>query len=328
MNAKTMSRLTIVMYHYVRELKNSRFPDIKGLELSLFIEQIEYLRKNYQIVTAEEVINSIDNGDVLPPKAALLTFDDAYIDHYLYVFPILDKYKLQGSFYTPVMTVTENKVLDVNKIHYILASTDEKNEIIKDIQTLLSQYQSEYGLKSFDFYFKKLARNGRFDSKEIIFIKRLLQSELDEELRGRIADELFVKYVGINESTLSQELYMNREQIITMRKHGMHIGCHGSNHYWWTRLSAQELEREVDLSLKFLADIGVDMNNWTACYPNGLYDSQSARILSEKGCKFAMTIEADIANTNKDSRFIMPRLDTNYIPKERFANVNDWYLKH
>ena len=44
-----VNNLTIVMYHYVRDLKNSRFPGIKGLELDLFKEQIEYLHKHYNI---------------------------------------------------------------------------------------------------------------------------------------------------------------------------------------------------------------------------------------------------------------------------------------
>ena len=31
-----MSNLTIVMYHYVRDLKNTRYPGIKGLDIDLF----------------------------------------------------------------------------------------------------------------------------------------------------------------------------------------------------------------------------------------------------------------------------------------------------
>ena len=39
-----MDNLTIVMYHYVRDLNNSRYPDIKGLDINLFKEQINYMR--------------------------------------------------------------------------------------------------------------------------------------------------------------------------------------------------------------------------------------------------------------------------------------------
>jgi hypothetical protein len=48
--------LTIVMYHYVRDLAHSRYPAIKGLDLELFKGQISYLQKHYNFVTVEQVI--------------------------------------------------------------------------------------------------------------------------------------------------------------------------------------------------------------------------------------------------------------------------------
>ena len=62
------------MFHYVRDLKNSRYPDIKGLDINLFKEQIDYMRKHYHIITMEEVIYSIDNQVKIPDKSVLLTF--------------------------------------------------------------------------------------------------------------------------------------------------------------------------------------------------------------------------------------------------------------
>ena len=173
-----MNNLTIVMYHYVRDLKNSRFPGIKGLDLDLFREQIQYLRKHYHIITMEEVIHSIDNQAKIPRKSVLLTFDDAYSDHYMNVFPVLDKYQLQGSFYTPSKAVSEHTVLDVNKIHFILASVQNKSDIVSDLKNLLKVYKKEYHLQDFDYYYEKLARADNYDTEEVIFIKRLLQVEL------------------------------------------------------------------------------------------------------------------------------------------------------
>jgi hypothetical protein len=34
--------LYIVMYHYVRDLKNSRYPQIKGLDINCFEEQLDF----------------------------------------------------------------------------------------------------------------------------------------------------------------------------------------------------------------------------------------------------------------------------------------------
>ena len=201
------------MYHYVRDLKNSRYPDIKGLDINLFKEQINYMRKHYHIITMEEVTYSIDNQVKIPDKSALLTFDDAYSDHYNNVFPILDKYKLQGSFYAPSKAITEHTVLDVNKIHFILASVEDKLDLVNDLKELVRVYQKEYQLEDFDYYYKKLAQASRLDTKDVIFIKRLLQVELVEELRIIIVDTLFEKYIGVSENAFSRELYMNEEFI-------------------------------------------------------------------------------------------------------------------
>jgi len=322
-----MNNLTIVMYHYVRDLKNSRFPGIKGLDLDLFREQIQYLRKHYHIITMEEVIHSIDNQAKIPRKSVLLTFDDAYSDHYMNVFPILDKYQLQGSFYTPAKAVLEHTVLDVNKIHFILASVQNKSDIVSDLKNLLKVYKKEYQLQDFDYYYKKLACVDNYDTQEVVFIKRLLQVELIEELRMRITDTLFEKYVGMSEPSFSRELYMNEEQLKHMLRSGQHIGNHGYNHYWWNSLTKEEMREELDLSIAFLNKIGVDMDNWTACYPYGSYDDQSIEMLQERGCKLAVTTEVDIATTNKSTRFVMPRLDTNDIPKGRYEETNEWHSK-
>ena len=322
-----MNNLTIVMYHYVRDLKNSRYPDIKGLDINLFKEQINYMRKHYHIISIEEVIYSIDNQLKIPNKSVLLTFDDAYSDHYNNVFPILDKYKLQGSFYVPSKVIIENTILDVNKIHFILESVEDKLKIVKDLKGLLKVYQKEYQLEDFDYYYNKLAYADRFDTKEVIFIKRLLQVELVDAVRIKIVDILFLKYVGISENTFSRELYMNEDQLKHMLSSGQHIGNHGYNHYWWNSLNKEEMSKELDLSINFLEKLGVDMNNWTACYPYGSYDSQSIDMLNKRGCKLAMTSEVDIAKTDKNTRFIMPRLDTNDLPKNHSAQPNHWYYK-
>jgi peptidoglycan/xylan/chitin deacetylase (PgdA/CDA1 family) len=301
------------MYHYVRDLKNSRYPEIKGLDVSSFKEQIHYMRKYYNFVTMEEVIYSIDNEKTIPDKSILLTFDDAYMDHYSTVFPILDKYDIQGSFYVPSKAITEHTVLDVNKIHFILAAVKDKSKLVNELKKLIKVYQKVYSLQNFDYYYKKLARASVLDTKDVIFIKRLLQVELVENLRIKIINILFEQYVGVSENAFSRELYMNEEQLEHMLRSGQHIGNHGYNHYWWNSLSKEEMSQELDLSINFLKNLGVDMDNWTACYPYGSYDDQSIRMLKERGCKLAVTTERNIATTNKKTRFVMPRIDTNEI---------------
>lgn len=320
------------MYHYVRDLKHSRYPRIKGLDLDLFREQIQFLKKNYNFVTIEEVIDAYAGGASLPSHPVLLTFDDAYQDHYQHVFPILNREHIQGCFYAPVKAVTEFTVLDVNKIHFILASTPDEQmpKLLDELRHQLNKYRSDYELKDFDYYFDKLAVANRFDPKEVIFVKRLLQIELDEQLRRNITDDVFQKVVGMDESMFSRELYMSMDQIKCMVNNGMHFGSHGYDHYWLNSLSREKQEYEIKKSIEFIKEIGGDAENWTICYPYGAHDDKTIQILKENGCKLGMTTivdTADITNRESDILYKLPRLDTNDLPKDANAPVNEWYNK-
>ena len=127
----TPQTLTVVMYHYVRPLARTRYPAIKGLDLQCFRGQLAYIRRHYHPITAADLVAAVRQRDgtgvwELPPSSILLTFDDGYADHFDHVFPLLDDAGVQGSFFAPGRAVGEGLVLDVNKIHFVLASVDDK----------------------------------------------------------------------------------------------------------------------------------------------------------------------------------------------------------
>lgn len=57
-----MGNLHIIMYHYTRDLKNSRYPNIKGLDYAMFHEQIMFLKRKFNIVTMEQVLEAVWSG--------------------------------------------------------------------------------------------------------------------------------------------------------------------------------------------------------------------------------------------------------------------------
>lgn len=318
------------MYHYVRDLKNSRFPEIKGCDVRLFKEQVGYIKKHYTPVTVEEVIDAYHNGKQLPDHAILLTFDDAYADHFTYAFPVLEHEHIQGVFFPPVKAVTEHTVLDVNKIHFLLASTpsDKMPALLNELRGMVEKNRKEYGLDSFDNYFEKLAVANRFDPKEVIFVKRLLQVALPEDLRKKLTTELFEKSVGMDESMFSRELYMSIDQIKCMVDCGMHIGSHGYDHYWLGSLSKEKQEFEIAKSIEFIGMVGGDVNNWTIGYPYGNYNDDTIALLKQYGCKIGFTTRlaiADLDADGPDALYKIPRLDVNDLPKDSNASTNEWW---
>ena len=315
------------MYHYVRHFKHGRYPDIKGMDYAHFKEQISYLNKHYQFITMEMLIDAIDHNTALPEKAVLLTFDDGYMEHFNVVFPLLNELKIQGSFFPPVKAITHHIVLDTNKIHFILAAEKDKLKIIKEIKIELDKYRKDYNLESDSYYYDKLAHPSRYDPADIVFIKRLLQVELDETVRSKITNDLFEKIVDKNEESFSRELYMDMEQIKCMHRNGMHIGSHGYNHYWLGTQTQETQKMEIEKSLVFLNQIGCDTNNWTMSYPYGNYNSSTIELLKANNCKLAFTTEVNIANLEQYDKYTLPRLDANDIPANSQAIKNEWYFK-
>ena len=77
-------KLHIVMYHYVRNLAASRYPRIKGLDLDLFRRQVMFLKENFNIISCEQLLEAAAGGACFPDNSVLLTFDDGYIDFYVF----------------------------------------------------------------------------------------------------------------------------------------------------------------------------------------------------------------------------------------------------
>ena len=308
-----MNKLYISMYHYVRDLKHSRYPEIKGLDVSLFRKQMDFFKENFNVVRMEQVIDAANDGGELPENALLLTFDDGYIDNYTYVLPILEEFGFQGSFFIPGKTFTTHQLLDVNKIHYILASADIE-KLVVDVKEKMDYYRgSEYDYPTTEELWNEYAVENRFDRKETIFVKRILQTVLPEKLRNRISSDLFEKYVGVTEEQLAYELYMTPEQIRTMKNHGMFFGIHGYDHYWLANLPEEQMKKDVDMALNALGDF-IDPVCWVMNYPYGNHNSGVIDYISSKGACLGLTTEVRVVDLSKDNRFTLPRLDCNDFP--------------
>lgn len=317
-----MSNVYIVMYHYVREIQRSRYNGIKGLEVSLFREQVKFLKQHFHIVTMEEVVAACKGEEELPERAAVLTFDDGYIDHYKYVFPILKNEKVQGSFFVPGKTFTEHKLLDVNKVHFILAAAQIET-LIEELNRQLDYYRgSEWRIPSNEELFEKYAVANRWDTKETIYVKRCLQTALPEKLRNIISSNLFKEFVSDSEENFAYELYMNADQIRCMKNCGMHIGLHGYDHYWLGNLEEKSMQKDIDKSLEVLDEF-IDCKNWVMNYPYGSFNENVVSYIEKKNCVLGLSTEVRIADLRKDNRYKLPRFDTNDFPpqSENYLNI-------
>lgn len=85
----------VLMYHSVGD--NSEFFTVSAAD---FEKQMAYLAKNnYHVLSVSKAIGLLENGQELPAKTILITFDDGYKDNYDYVFPVLKKYGFSATIF-------------------------------------------------------------------------------------------------------------------------------------------------------------------------------------------------------------------------------------
>lgn len=323
--------VTIVMYHYVRDLARSRYPKIRGLDLAHFREQLAYIRKHYTVITAESLVAAVKHREAgghweLPRNSLLLTFDDGFSEHFRNVFPLLDEAGVQGSFFAPASAVIGRRVLDVNKIHFIMASVPGIRSVIADMYDLLDRYRTEYALPDNEQLYLQHANATRLDTADVIFVKRLLQAALPVPLRARILAELFARYVTVDEAAFAEELYAGLDELRCMSRHGMYIGSHGDTHQWLEHLTPAEQEVEVDRSLELLRYVGTPLDAWVMCYPYGSANTSLVEILRARGCALGLTTRVGISHASENP-MLLSRLDTNDLPTQANAAISSWTLR-
>lgn len=299
------------MYHYVRDLGSSKYPRIKGMQTECFEEQIEYIRRKYTVMTFEELVAYVRGDLDAPTNACHLTFDDGFVDHYKIVMPRLVDRGLGASFY-PSKAMLEGRVLDVHKIHFVLASCNDikrmKRELLDELRTFADRYEiaSERELIALH------DRPGKYDDADTAFIKRLLQSVLPRELQLELLNGLFARYVTGDEKAFANELYLSLSQLREMAACGMGVGGHGYNHLRLGSSPDEIQELEIAHSKEMVELVCGGSTDWVMSYPYGDYDDRTISLLKRCGCIAGLTTRKGCVQDNARP-MELERMNTNDI---------------
>lgn len=89
--------LTILMYH--NTLAKGRKQSVYCINQDSLRRDFQYLKDNgYSVISCKSLIEYVDNGASLPDKAAILTFDDGYLNNMTYALPLLEEFGYSGLF--------------------------------------------------------------------------------------------------------------------------------------------------------------------------------------------------------------------------------------
>lgn len=100
----------VLLYHRVGGHTRSEIDMTAGA----FERQMRFVRQHYRVVSLDELVALNAQGGIRDASRNLLavTFDDAFIETYTVVFPILRRYGVPATVYAPAMYVEERRPMD------------------------------------------------------------------------------------------------------------------------------------------------------------------------------------------------------------------------
>ncbi len=130
------------MYHYISDYANTL-----AVPRALFDDQCRVLAENgWRGVSLAEAEAFFIHGEPLPEKSVLLTFDDGYLDNYLYALPVLRKYGHKGVMFAvsarleegdsprvPLADVLEGTAPEVHEVNFPVTENALGFQVRRDV---------------------------------------------------------------------------------------------------------------------------------------------------------------------------------------------------
>jgi peptidoglycan/xylan/chitin deacetylase (PgdA/CDA1 family) len=86
----------VLTYHHI----NPHAGDIVTVTPEVFAAQMGYLADSgFTTLSIDELMKFLSSGEKICNKAVVVTFDDGWLDNYLYAVPVLKKLKFKASFF-------------------------------------------------------------------------------------------------------------------------------------------------------------------------------------------------------------------------------------
>lgn len=262
----TKSQISILAYHRVGPQTDEW--SVNPLCEKIFDYHINYLSKNFKIVSLSNLSEMIRNGN-LPEKAVVITFDDGYKDNYEFAFPILKKYNAPATVFLATGHVEEKNLFWWDKINYVLFHTDMESIDLNPIGTyqLCSNEDKLIAGLNIQEKLKKMDN----DKKETVIAELINLTDVN------IPEKLGKKYL------------LSWNEIKKMSKNGIEFGSHTVTHPILTNVSLDRAKWEIINSKKCIEE-NLETEVKSFAYPNGDFNAKLSSIVENFGFSSSVSV--------------------------------------
>jgi peptidoglycan/xylan/chitin deacetylase (PgdA/CDA1 family) len=266
--------LTVLNYHRVVPYDENSFhlfkPNVSASP-ELFAAQMDYVVKNFNVISQSEIIVWLNGGGELPHHAALITFDDGYQDNYQYAYPILRERNLSALIFLTTNFIDQKSPFYWDFVSYCIYNTVRTSMRIPN----LGEYVWEDGDR-YPVIIKLVNDLKGISEKEKKRIVREIPGILGVEVTGDVFSSLPLTW----------------DQISEMSRAGIDFGAHTINHPILSKVTYDNAVLEI-VGSKGRIEEALGSSVWSFAYPNGQigdFTSETAKIIRENGYELAFSL--------------------------------------
>jgi len=259
----------ILMYHGVSKENHSYF-NKRHTSAKSFETQIKFLKKNANIISVKDFFEQKFNPS--KPNFAI-TFDDGYLNNFLYAKPILEKYQCPATIY----------ITGLNKVGDHILWADYLN-IASKLTTENIVIEGEVFVNKNGIYYHK-------DSDRSLY--QIIKHDKPLYSFKQKIKESFSSIIPATDFEKHKDLWalVSDEQIKEMAKSDfVTIGSHGYYHNNLGHIALENAKEEIDLSKAYLEALTQYKINEIA-YPDGSYNEAVVNYAKDIGFAYQLATE-------------------------------------
>ena len=110
--------MIFLCYHGVTSTKSVNVENYskKNIDKKKFIKQMKFLKRNYKMISIEDIYYHIKNKIPFSKKDVAISFDDGFKNNFTIAAPILNKLKIPAIFYLCPRSISKNEMFWVDQI--------------------------------------------------------------------------------------------------------------------------------------------------------------------------------------------------------------------
>jgi peptidoglycan/xylan/chitin deacetylase (PgdA/CDA1 family) len=242
----------------------------------VFESQIFFLKEHFSVLSFGELLNFWREKTLSAEKRyCVITFDDGWLDNYLYAFPILRRHEIPATIFLPTALIGTDQWFWPDKLTYFFKrcfSQSVAEERKESLRVLKNRYP----------WLKPLS--GGQGEPDIDAIIEACKGQIPENIESLLGEGS--RILGIDFPT--ERVLMHWGEVGEMSNHRISFGSHSCTHKIFTTLSIQEVQKEVTASLYTLRNKNINVLPVLA-YPNGNYNREIIRQVRAAGYEAAVS---------------------------------------